>query len=677
MQIGLLLGIVTVQYLLSASSTIYGGDSGDLVASAISNSFPHPSGYPLYTVIIQSFFRLPLDLPYATKAALASIFFSICSFYLLTRIIKELTHNKVHIMSLYASILTVASTYVVWLYAVVPEVFPLNTFFVLLLVYLALRLESTQNITYVYLIAFCTGLSFTHHHLIVLCLPSVAFLLYSSKNKLLPIFNKKRSIYTLLFFLAGLSPFLYLVYASYMQSELNWGDATSISGFLDVVLRKGYGTFVAGHFITQIASHRFLQIKNIARFTWTDFTLFGFTIVSIGLIYMTKIKKINPVFKKAFFVLLVLYGPFFFFYANFPIQEPFDFATMERFLHVFYILLTIPLYFGFLSIYKLLLHLFTNLKHSSKNNAHVLSTIVFLALFLLPILLFAKNSKYIVPLTRDTTAENTGYDILSVPNNSIVLLSGDTNLFNTQYVYFSNREFYRSKNIMPIHVSKLSLDYYAKYLKKAYPNLSISPSDSLGKILAKNIGEYTFFSVTKYPLTDQQKHLVWIPNGLVFRLQERESVDIGETIKYIEDFWRSSRNKHLHKFEVEKPFLAKNFFQKDILAIYSTAYQNSGYYISENSNRQSAHEYLERAQTLSPNDADTQYVFSLYFAKRNDCISAEKKLDNAIEMSRDSLYRQEYVKILGNCYKDDENKKRIEEKANNYLRQQDHSLSTF
>src|SRR3989344_7246069 len=64
------MGIITsfvflLLYILMQTTSIYGGDSGELVSAAYTFGIPHPPGYPLYTLLSA---LLSYGIPFGTVA---------------------------------------------------------------------------------------------------------------------------------------------------------------------------------------------------------------------------------------------------------------------------------------------------------------------------------------------------------------------------------------------------------------------------------------------------------------------------------------------------------------------------------------------------------------------------------------------------------------------------------
>src|SRR3972149_8231588 len=84
----LIFGVTLVIYIKNLSPSVYAGDSGDLISAIITRGVPHPSGYPLYTILGIIFSNIPFDIPIAWKIGLLSSILSSLSAVIAFLIIK-------------------------------------------------------------------------------------------------------------------------------------------------------------------------------------------------------------------------------------------------------------------------------------------------------------------------------------------------------------------------------------------------------------------------------------------------------------------------------------------------------------------------------------------------------------------------------------------------------------
>jgi len=262
--------IVFSVYKSTASHSIAGGDSGELVAEGCQLGTSHPPGYPLYTVIVYLVTTFGKQYyPTLSPAYLVNItscLFGSISSGLISLIVYNLTNginddvgcnrsgSKMKEEGLSISPQVVARCSValstgllsafsplMWQYNTSAEVFALHNLFVTLIVYVLVIYNSIPNSTWIIALgSFLSGLALTNQHTsVLLILPVVVHVFYKSsilsKHKLLLI--------STLSFIAGISLYVLLPYFAINNPHAgSWGEVTSLSGFIHHFLRRDYGT---------------------------------------------------------------------------------------------------------------------------------------------------------------------------------------------------------------------------------------------------------------------------------------------------------------------------------------------------------------------------------------------------------------------------------------------------
>jgi len=641
-------------YIYTLTNTVYGGDAGDLVSAILTKGFPHPPGYPLYTLIGRMFLNFPINyLTAAGKVTLISSISTVCSFILIYLILIELVGKKINKPIAIVTILTLSVNYLIWLYAIVPEVFPLNVAITLGIFFSALRFKNTGNLNWLAFILFLIGLGITHHHTFIFILPAVFILTKNQVKK--TFFSFRKIIYLLFSLLIGLLPLIYLPISFNNHPEIIWGEANTIKGFIAILTRQTYGSFVPGQFISNSPIHRLIQLVNLNNFIIADFTLVGYLAIIIGLIVLYRAKIIEKQEKISLFLALILFGPFFTFYANFPLYNKFLLATVERFFIIFYFLLAVPLYFGLSFLFEQLISLF---KIIFGNRYKIFLPFIIIVFYLFPIALCVKNYRRLVILKNYSVAEKLGKDILNITgDNSIILLYSDTTLFNTQYMYYSNKKLYLKKIL--IHISKITSKYYLDSLKLNYPKIIIKNTNNynLGNFINDNINNFNIYSVSQSALPPTFKYR-WIFQGLLFKLVPKDYNNDNEIIKNIESFWNTAENKNISSYFLSLNNYWLNYFPNDVLQVYSTAHQNTAFYYLGINKPELALSHIKQALILNPEDLDSLFLQSVYYSKINNCTLAEKSIIQALNKEKDGLYIFQ-LEQLSECYKDELSKDRI------------------
>ncbi len=490
----LLVGLVSFFVFLFFQATgIYGGDSGDLVTAAVTGGVPHPPGYPLYTFFGWILHFFPFATPAWRVGLLSSISHAI-TVGLVYLFVFQLT--KKILPALFAAIF-LAGNYLFFLYAVTPEVFALFDLFVLLVSYLVYKKK-------LLLAGFVFGLALTHHHAILFLFPAILYLLSHERPGLLRLTG---------LFAAGLLPYLYIPIAARGSSIINWDRAVDITGFIKLLIRADYGTFVSGGFYGTELIQRVIAVKAYIQFFLLDFTWVGVILSAIGLFSLWKHKR--SVFWY-FFLAIMFLGPFFFFYASFPLVNRFTVGTYERFLLPSYVLMSILVGVG-CSIFSKKIWLAAS---------------VGLLLFLVPLSRGGATLWRFWGLRSDHTADYLGQDILSrLKPQSILLLRQDTPLFTTQYVRYALG--FRP-DVAVIHLNRLESSDYRITVNKIFPYIV------LPDIIESNREKFPIYSNSKLPI---DSGWFWVPEGLVYKLTPEKSLPKFIDMKKTNDsLWATLHN---------------------------------------------------------------------------------------------------------------------------------------
>ncbi len=261
-------------FLFTLHPSITAGDSGEISAAAFPLGIPHPSGYPSYVIIAK---LSTLALPFgniAYRVNIASAIFGALScamVYLITGKIgrgrgkgidvrdKESSLSlplPVSLPALFSS-LSLALSYEFWYRSTVAEVYTLNAFLILLIIYILLvwrerlEIQGSSDPRILYLVAFLLGIGIGNHHTIVLVVPgTLLFVLLTGRGLPLPL---PLPAFAVAFFLLGISIYLYLPIRSSLNPFMDWGDPQVKNNFIDVFTRRTYlpeemgrdwGTFV-------------------------------------------------------------------------------------------------------------------------------------------------------------------------------------------------------------------------------------------------------------------------------------------------------------------------------------------------------------------------------------------------------------------------------------------------
>ena len=212
-----------ILYGLTLAPTVTFEDSGEFIAAAFTLGVPHPSGYPLWCLLAHAFTWLPFG-EIAQRVHLCSAVFAAATVWLTYLVALNLTRHR---GAAWIAAIALGVSRVLWSQAVIAEVYTLNSFFTVLLIYLVLRWKESRTRGWLYLLALSLGLGLANHLLISLVAPVLFIWLLTIDWRAL-IKPRVLSIGTLLI-LAGLSVYLYLPLRAISDPPINVGNPDTLT----------------------------------------------------------------------------------------------------------------------------------------------------------------------------------------------------------------------------------------------------------------------------------------------------------------------------------------------------------------------------------------------------------------------------------------------------------------
>ena len=175
----LVFAIPLTLYLRTLSPTIYPGDGAELTAAAWCLGVPHPTGYPLFTVLGHGFQRLGLGSPAFSMNLMCALFGALACLgaYCLQREIwrslvgRRVARRPVYRCAAAAGALALAASSAWWSHSTTTEVYSLLLVFITWIWAVGLRLIRRPTARGLASLALLTGLGFLHHQLLLITLP--------------------------------------------------------------------------------------------------------------------------------------------------------------------------------------------------------------------------------------------------------------------------------------------------------------------------------------------------------------------------------------------------------------------------------------------------------------------------------------------------------------------------
>ncbi len=453
--------LVCIFFSFLQSRYIFGGDSAEYSTIARTWASAHPPGYPLYSFLINIINHI---IPFGTtpwRVALLSSIPTILTAFLFYRIFLLLKVDRR--IALLVSVFYLF-LFPVWQYALIPEVFGLQTLLWSLITYLLLTYILKKNNKLLLLVSFLFGLSIGHHHIFILFIPGWFTLL---KGKIKKIYeNKKLFIKMIQLAIVGASVYLYAIITSFNTTILNWEDAKTIQGFLRLITRSAYGSFKAysssgGNVVNQLS-----DVFSGLVFILIDFKPLGILLICLGMYASrTYLKQFSH------FLLISLIVHFMFlFYTNFSLTSSVSSGMYERFLIPLYGILILYLGLGVDYLYKnCYLRVVNIMKNTSLKKSMITAYFIVISIYIFSITI--QNFKSIYYIAQTNVFDQFGKDIVNtVPKGGILATQGDTSTFVSYYYLFGLQE---RKDVVPF-LFGIANKSYIEMIKKRYPSLKIS-----------------------------------------------------------------------------------------------------------------------------------------------------------------------------------------------------------
>lgn len=600
------------------------GDGGELIAAATTGGIAHPPGYPLYTMIGKLFSFIPMS-NIAWRLNLLSAVLNSASAVFVYLILYSIT------MMLLPSLigaLFLSFSAVFWKYSHVAEVFPLNNLFVAVLIYVLILWSKNTSVSskkgkeetnesssswILYSWAFLFGLSLTNHLTIIFVFPAFIYFIFSQQRS---VFRPSVLFRGFVFFLLGLLPYVYLPVAASFKPYLNWDNCETFSGFIRIITRGDYGTFILSPTGINQSSPVF-QMPIYLKSLLNEFSVAGFV---LGLLGMWRLYRKNAMLFIFFASGFILSGIIFLMVGNMDINKPSFYAVNSRFHMMPGIFFALFIGFG-------VEMLFAALDIFLKNNALSMRMAGFFVL-LLPFVLAVLNYNKADQRWNTLPYEYGKNALLGLPQNAVLIATGDTYLGVIDYLHLT----LGMRPDIKIVEEKVKYSWYVKQVRKRIPDLNI-PFDHvnmkdhfISDIIESNISKFAIFVHHSSDYTIPQKFSI-VPLGLNNQIFPKDRpVDIEE--------YKKSNISTMKDYKIDTELLKKvsNMdFEGELIYSYSEMYYFTGMYLFSLKDYIGSEVALQKAVSINPSCAPAFKgigVLYAYHLKRSD--SSKKAVENWI-----------------------------------------------
>lgn len=456
---GLLL-FLGIFYLLFIPSAVQHGDTGELVTNSYLLRVSHPPGYPLFTWIMSLGTRIWGWTSVYGAASITQVLLALGALAFVLRL--ALKQSSFWLALPIVALLGTSRLF--WEYAILPDVFMLNNFFIAAVSFFYFQESSRRNLTWLILV-FCLGL--TNHQTLILLAPLVLYKVYAQKE------FKWGS----LMILAGFVGFC-LINASMLaldsKSPGTWGQIDGFKPLLDHVLRRTYGTFnlATGEGKNTYGAILSLFFDNLSLDLWALLLLFAAGMQQLG----KRMRICIPTL--VYLGCFLLYVTAFFALMRIRPEGPW-LAIAERFL-----------------LMPMMLLVFLGIRSGSTLEGKVSQVLggLMLVNILINVINYRHENNYRTNFAVEDHARNL---LTSLPKDAVFLISGDTDEYALQYLQQVLKE---RTDVLVVSPIMLAHPWYIKKLKEKQPRFRYperDPSRMFGErffhVIEENFGSLPLY----------------------------------------------------------------------------------------------------------------------------------------------------------------------------------------
>ncbi|HEX4638492.1 MAG TPA: DUF2723 domain-containing protein [Chthoniobacterales bacterium] len=441
-----------VLYFLTAARDIVVGDTPELITAAATLGVPHPSGYPLFTMLGHLFSLLPLgSIPF--RINLLSVVCDSLAVGAVYLIAHRLTKSQ--LASALAALLLAVNP-IFWEWSLAAEVFPLNNLLAAVLILLLITWhEQPEHYWLLIAASFFFGLALTNHLTIVLLGPAFCFVLWQRRSHLFS--NPALLVIAAVVFAIGLLPYAYVPWASSHHPVYNWGNVSSFSDLVGLVTRRSYGT---GKLVSTPGYTGGPAWPRLLALTVSFGSVTGLLII-IGAIRAFRRARWFFWFTVLAFVFA---GPLFIWITNLNLAAaPSALFILQRFFLLSQVVLAPLVAFGVVALAEFVA--------GSANIRSALAVQIVSATSLASVVISVTSNYRHLDLSRNFIARQFAKDIYdSAPANSILLVTGDGLVFPSMYL---QKVEHAGPDVTLLPIPLLLGKWYVRQFREAHPDIAI------------------------------------------------------------------------------------------------------------------------------------------------------------------------------------------------------------
>lgn len=417
-----------------------GADGGDLITAAATGGVPHPTGYPVYLLLVRAFQFLPIgSLAFRTNllSALAAATASLLVYGLVTR-------NSQNPLAGLVSAYAFGLSPLLWSQAIITEVYALHALFVALILYWAIFPPFTNKKKSDLALGLVFGLALGNHLTTLLVLPVLLASALSRREK-----QWQLDLHSLSHRLTGLGvgllAYLSLPLRALAHPPVNWENPVTLKNFVWLVSARLYQDEVFALTLPSLWE----RIQSAAALLLDQFGVIGLMISLLGLFIFLRPSSLQ---RSTLWLLLS--------FSIFAI----GYATEDSFLYFIPPALCFAVWIG-MGVNGLM----EMISRRIPKMGWAAGLIVLLSLFIA-----ASGHWSQVDASRDARAEQFGQLVMAqMPADTLVFAQGDQAIFSLWYFHYALGQ---RTDIAVIASELLPFGWYQDTLKATYPSLIVPGS---------------------------------------------------------------------------------------------------------------------------------------------------------------------------------------------------------
>ena len=499
-----------------------GEDGPEFAAAALTLGIPHPTGYPLYTLIGRVATLLPgmsaggalAALSAACAAAsLALLFVVACHAAGALRADASSDERGVApssgvrphghaapMLGAAIAIITLALAPTFWSQAVITEVYTLHIALFALLFVLAIRASRTVDRASLYLLGFVAGLAMGHHLGIISVFPGIAVFLLLERRRPLDL------LFAIPFFVLGASVIAFLPIRGALDPWLQWGDHEHFDGLRWVISGEQYHFRLKGF---DVERFRGMLGAYVRRRLPSELGLAAYALAPAGALLLALRRP--SIFLATFVPLVLSLGLTF----AYEIPDPDAYYLPSYCVMVLWMAVALSAVFEWIGA-----ALAARWQAAAGSRVlRAVAIVLLIALALAPLPTRARR----IDASRDRTARDYADKALDVlPPNGLVITQGDGRTFALWEACAERGR----RDAAVVYSALLCWPWYVHHIGGAFPNLrvagtSMKPDEMVDALIAANLGEIPVF--LSFSDTRRANSYELAPAGPLFEVRGRRA----------------------------------------------------------------------------------------------------------------------------------------------------------